>query len=44
MGELLFLHLLIASDIGGASKRSTIQVVLSWSPEPVSQMLLRVAR
>jgi TIR domain len=36
MGELLFLHLLIASDIGGASKRSTIQAVLSWSPEPVS--------
>jgi TIR domain len=36
MGELLFLHLLIASDIGGASKRSTIQAVLSWSPEPVT--------
>jgi hypothetical protein len=35
MGELLFLHLLIASDIRGASKRSTIQTVLSWSTAPV---------
>jgi 5-methylcytosine-specific restriction protein B len=36
MGELLFLHLLIAADIGGASKRNTIRTVLSWSPEPVT--------
>jgi 5-methylcytosine-specific restriction protein B len=36
MGELLFLHLLIAADIGGASKRKTIQTVLSWSPQPVA--------
>jgi len=36
MGELLFFHLLIASDIGGASKRGTIQTVLSWSAEPVA--------
>jgi 5-methylcytosine-specific restriction enzyme B len=36
MGELLFLHLLIAADIGGANKRGTIQTVLSWSPEPVA--------
>jgi 5-methylcytosine-specific restriction enzyme B len=36
MGELLFFHLLVAADIGGASKRRTIETVLSWSPEPVA--------
>lgn len=37
MGELLYVHFLVASDdsIGGDRKREVINEVLSWSPEPV---------
>ncbi len=35
-GELLWVHLLVAYDIGGESKRGTINAVLAWSPTPVA--------
>ncbi|TMC52193.1 MAG: AAA family ATPase [Chloroflexi bacterium] len=35
-GELLFVHFLIASNIGGEAKRRLINEVLSWSPSKVS--------
>jgi len=34
-GELLFVHFLIASNIGGEAKRRLINEVLSWSPVKV---------
>ena len=35
-GELLFVHFLIANDVGGKRKREVIDQVLSWSAEPVA--------
>jgi len=35
-GELLFIHFLITSEVSGERKREVINMVLSWSPEPVS--------
>jgi 5-methylcytosine-specific restriction enzyme B len=34
-GELIYVHLLIASDISGKTKRALINEVLSWSDAPV---------
>ncbi|MBK9713215.1 MAG: AAA family ATPase [Kouleothrix sp.] len=33
-GELLFVHLLPANGIGGATKRRIVNNILGWSPEP----------
>jgi len=34
-GELLFIHFLIANDVGGKRKREIVSRVLGWSAEPV---------
>src|SRR5206468_4661716 len=34
--ELLYVHFLIASNIGGDAKRRIINQLLSWSPTPVT--------
>ena len=34
MAELLYVHLLMASDIKGSTKRRNISTVLSWSESP----------
>lgn len=35
-GELLFVHFLASRQVGLARKRSLIEAVLSWSPQPVT--------
>ena len=35
-GELLYVHLLIASDTGGPRKRTVISSVLAWAPTPIT--------
>ena len=34
--EIVFVHFLIAHDIGASAKRRLIDLILGWSPEPIS--------
>jgi 5-methylcytosine-specific restriction protein B len=34
--EIVFVHFLVARDIGAAAKQRLIDLIISWSPEPIS--------
>jgi len=34
--EIVYVHFLVASDIGAKAKRRLVELIISWSPEPIS--------